>query len=697
MGCVNSTPQKGSEPHNERKVEVEGGHSNGVASQPSSSANAAPANNAAAAPAPTPASAPKDKEKEQVDDDPYIMDYVLTKWKLADRDNSGRLSFHEIKKLLDSLNITLKESAVKEKFKKFDKDNSGELDFSEFRNFLEDLRVRPELKELFNQYSKNKPHMTPEEFLLFLQQEQYELNADVAHATKLIKEAAHSEAAHSLFYIGFAEYIVSQENSAFNAAHRSGIYQNMTYPMSHYYIASSHNTYLEGDQLKSNSSVAAYINVLKAGGRLLELDCWDGEDGTPSIFHGHTMTSKIKFRDVIQAVKDYGFVASPYPVILSFEQHCSIEQQVVMAQILKDVLGDMLPRPFILDETRPLPSPDQLKHKVLVKGKMLSASQNVTSSEEDDEEEDDDADDDGSNTDAEDDDMTPNVRKEKEKEKSKEELKKSKEDLKKSSKPAKVTTAKEMSDLVHLKSVKFAGYQQAKEKNAPWEMSSFSELKVKKLVKADLAGAIELNMNQLTKVYPKGTRFDSSNFMPMVSWCAGYHIVALNYQTKDVPMRLNLGKFYDNGGCGYVLKPAPLRSLNAKPENVKKILHIRLVSAWQLPKESGTPKGEVIDPYVKIKMYGITEDTKRYRSKVIQNNGFNPHWDEKVSFDLTRADLAEVLFEIYDQDKLSKDDFIGFAAIPISSLKPGYRSVNLYDKHANPLPEASLFVQFNFE
>lgn len=678
MGCVNSTPQKGSEPHNGRKVEVENGSNNGASQPSSSSTNAAPASNAAAS-----------KEKEQqVGDDPYIIDYVLTKWKQADKDNSGRLSFNEIKKLLDLLNVTLKESVVKEKFKKFDKDNSGELDFTEFRHFLEDLRVRPELKELFNQYSKNKPYMTPEEFCLFLQQEQYELHADVQHATKIIKVAAHSEAATNLFYFGFAEYITSQDNSAYNVSHRNGIYQQMTHPMSHYYIASSHNTYLEGDQLKSNSSVAAYINVLKAGCRLLELDCWDGEDGTPSIFHGHTMTSKIKFRDVIQAVKDYGFVASPYPVILSFEQHCSIEQQVVMAQILKEVLGDMLPKPFILDETRPLPSPDQLRHKVLVKGKMLSASQSVSSSEDDDEEEEDEAEDDGAASDADDDEMTPNVRKEKQDKK---------EEPKKAAKPAKVTTAKEMSDLVHLKSVHFAGYEQTKQKNAPWEMSSFSELKVKKLVKADLASAIELNMTNLIKVYPKGTRFDSSNFMPMVSWCAGYHIVALNYQTKDVPMRLNLGKFYDNGGCGYVLKPAPLRSLAAKPENVKKILHVRLVSGWQLPKESGTPKGEVIDPYVKIKMYGLTEDTKRYKSKVIQNNGFNPHWDEKVSFDLTRADLAEVLFEIYDQDKLSKDDFIGFAAIPLSSIKPGYRSVHLYDKHANPIPEASLFVQLSFE
>ena len=32
-------------------------------------------------------------------------------------------------------------------------------------------------------------------------------------------------------------------------------------------------------------------------------------------------------------------------------------------------------------------------------------------------------------------------------------------------------------------------------------------------------------------------------------------VVALNYQTHGEPVWLNQGKFMDNGGCGYVLKP----------------------------------------------------------------------------------------------------------------------------------------------
>jgi len=211
-----------------------------------------------------------------------------------------------------------------------------------------------------------------------------------------------------------------------------------------------------------------------------------------------------------------------------------------------------------------------------------------------------------------------------------------------------------------------------------------------------MTALVQYNMNQTCRIYPKGTRFDSSNYMPVNSWNTGCQVVALNYQTDGVPMRLNMGKFRDNGGCGYVLKPAPLRS-TAKFESAYKTLHVRLVSGWQLPKESGTPKGEVIDPYVKIRMYGVPDDCKRYKSKVIANNGFNPLWDEKFTFDVTRSDLAEIVFEVYDQDKLSKDDFIGYSAIPVTSIKSGYRSVHLFDRKNANIEEASLLVQFVLE
>lgn len=75
------------------------------------------------------------------------------------------------------------------------------------------------------------------------------------------------------------------------------------------------------------------------------------------------------FADVIAVIARYAFVTSPYPLILSLEVHNEIEQQDVMATILKDTLGDMLlseklGERILLDA---LPSPEDLRGKVLVK------------------------------------------------------------------------------------------------------------------------------------------------------------------------------------------------------------------------------------------------------------------------------------------------------------------------------------------
>lgn len=43
-----------------------------------------------------------------------------------------------------------------------------------------------------------------------------------------------------------------------------------------------------------------YINDLCKGCRCVELDCWDGDDGEPLIYHGYTLTGRIRFSDVIQ-------------------------------------------------------------------------------------------------------------------------------------------------------------------------------------------------------------------------------------------------------------------------------------------------------------------------------------------------------------------------------------------------------------
>lgn len=274
----------------------------------------------------------------------------------------------------------------------------------------------------------------------------------------------------------------------------------MTRPLAHYFIASSHNTYLLQDQLRGPSDVEAYIQAFLKGCRCVELDCWDGH-GEPVIYHGYTLTSKILFKDVIAAVNEYAFRTSDYPVILSLENHCSVEQQKIMAAHLVSILGDKLYTEFDPSLTE-LPSPEALRGKILIKGKKLPADVATDEGDVSDEDEAEEAIGDKAAI--------------------ADQPKAIKKQLKhqKIAKPShKPKLAKELSDLVnYVKSVHFKTLDTEVGELPFWEMSSFGESKAHGL-SLDCEKASQFvarNSRQLARTYPAGSRVNSSNYNPQV-------------------------------------------------------------------------------------------------------------------------------------------------------------------------------------
>lgn len=300
---------------------------------------------------------------------------------------TNSISMKELKSLLPSLNYKAPSSrTLKDKFLEVG-GKKDRLDFEQFHKFYNLIMF--EQNEILDEFKKescsfilgntDKPEASAvllhdfQRFLIYNQKELWanDLNQVRELMTTFIDDTMRKTNDPEFTVSEFLGFLFSKENSVWDEKVSEISNLDMNNPLSHYWISSSHNTYLTGDQLRSESSTEAYVRCLRLGCRCVELDCWEGP-GEPIIYHGWTRTTKIKFEDVVKAINEHAFVTSEFPLILSIEEHCPLEQQRQMARIFRDVFGDKLLTEPVEQMAEQLPSPTQLKGKIILKHKKLS-------------------------------------------------------------------------------------------------------------------------------------------------------------------------------------------------------------------------------------------------------------------------------------------------------------------------------------
>uniref|UniRef100_A0A3Q2QK22 Phosphoinositide phospholipase C n=1 Tax=Fundulus heteroclitus TaxID=8078 RepID=A0A3Q2QK22_FUNHE len=499
----------------------------------------------------------------------------LDQYPRADENQDGKMTYDEVKRLLQMINIDLNEQHTRCLFKRCDKTCDDRLDHNEIEEFCREIMRRPELDAVFRHYSSNGSVLSTAELRDFLGDQ---------------GEDASLKNAQSLIF-----------------------------------------TYEFNDRGRSLNPA---VKGIKGGG-------------------------------------GFYICASPYPLILSLENHCSVEQQAVMAKHLRTILGKkLLTEPLSDLPPKELPSPEELRGRILVKGKrhpphlgQLGKNGSFASF----------------SSSCEDEQASTN-----------------KNDPQSCSK-----MSKELSELVvYCNSVSFRGFESVS-KLPPDEMSSFSENEALKLIKDSGKLFVRHNSRQLSRIYPSGQRLQSSNFDPQEMWNGGCHMVALNFQTPGEQMDLNQGRFLPNGRCGYILKPrfmcSPTSDFNPEntgggPGHTPTQLTIRIISAQQLPKINTEKASSIVDPQVMVEIHGVAIDKARKKTHRIDNNGFNPRWDCTLSFQLQVPELALVRFVVEDHDHAVKNDFVGQFTLPFTSLRTGYRHVHLLKADGSSLSPATLFI-----
>eukprot|EP00127_Corallochytrium_limacisporum_P003183 Clim_evm32s147 gene=Clim_evmTU32s147 len=628
--------------------------------------------------------------------------------------------------------------------------NKGFLTFHNFLDLYRLLMGGERLIAIFNSFCSDSKVMTAQDFGHFLNSVQRE------HVTSKeleeIMEKYGDTKRKTISVRKFFAYMYSKDNWYVDRSTLLPPKVPLLGAFSTYYIDSSHNTYLMGDQLRGDSSVEGYIRALLRGCRSIELDCWDGNDGQPIITHGRTLTTRISFISVIKVIYHYAFIASPYPLILSIENHCSVSQQRVMVEQFRNVFGEHLLDAIVDDFTEEHPPLELLKYRVLVKTKVLNSSRSpsnskriransqLTSSSPPHSQDLGDSEvpknpkalhqqlsqqdppSNGSEPDREAEQSTAEKSSPSASTRSNEEMRlpltpkrggrrrgKSlswmtddgplNTDLVSYHREPQAPITEALGALsVYLKGVRVGTLGYCAEEQSSFEMISHGEIKARRFTESLKLATVwaEHLKKHVCRVYPSVKRYNSTNFDPVRYWNCGVQMVALNYQTPGRALQLNHFMFRQNGGIGYVAKPFDLIRSDATfdgslrdTKNIEEEMEL-LVRVESAHRLTGYfSHGHVM---LELRLCGHQRDYQIITTSVKKKNSLDPIWNETARFMVrypSSAFLMVSAVQVKPQGKV-----LSSAVIPIHAIKQGYRPLWLETANCRPVDSACVFLHF---
>ncbi|OAY83545.1 Phosphoinositide phospholipase C 6, partial [Ananas comosus] len=559
----------------------------------------------------------------------------------------------------------------------------------------------PEVRAAFAAYAEGGAAMSAAQLRRFLGEVQGEgAGAGDADAEWIVRRVCgRAHLAKPLMTLeDFYAYLFSDK---LNPPIRSQVRQDMNAPLSHYFIYTGHNSYLTGNQLSSECSNVPIIKALQRGVRVIELDMWpNSTKDNVDVLHGRTLTTPVEIIKCLRSIKEYAFCASPYPVIITLEDHLTPALQAKVAEMIAQTFGDMLYCPQT-QSMKEFPSPEALKYRIIISTKPPKEFLESKAYKSDDRKE-------NNSSDEEDWGKEIAYRAIAENEEDSLNHEQDEEDSGDDDSSHNIRQNSEYRRLITIQAGKPKGRLRDSLKVDPDRVKrlSLSEQKLEKAAASHSADLVRFTQKNILRVYPKGTRVTSSNYRPLVAWMHGAQMVAFNMQGYGRSLWLMKGFYKANGGCGYVKKPDFLLTSGPNGEvfdpkatmPVKTTLKVKVYMGDGWRTDFSQTHFDTYSPpdfYTRVGIAGVPADTRRNKTRIIEDE-WVPVWNDEFSFPLTVPELALLWIEVREYDMSEKDDFGGQTCLPVLELRPGIRAVPLYDRKGRKYKSVRLLMRFEF-